>query len=177
MNSIQFELGKSFLFIKKLRLMGIAYPFSLLYSFLHCILMFEEVSVSVQEKINQEIKEAMKNKDKFRIGTLKYIKSLVQNNGLTKKPLPELDVIIGHHKKMSKMLEVYSGDALNNLEKEILIIEEFVPKPLSEEELSSLIDKHISLGNMGAIMKAVKSEITGFFDGSLVSSLIKSKLS
>lgn len=131
----------------------------------------------VQEKINQEIKDAMKSKDRFRLNTLKYIKSLLQNNAISEKPIPELDIIMSHHKKMSKTLELYRDQSLIDLQKEIAIIEEFIPKAMSPEELSSLIDKHISLGNMGEVMKAVKAEITGPFDGQLVSALIKSKLS
>ena len=131
----------------------------------------------VQEKINQEIKDAMKSKDRFRLNTLKYIKSLLQNNSISEKPIPELDIIMSHYKKMSKTLELYKGQSLLDLQKEITIIEEFIPKAMSMEELSNLIDKHLSLGNMGEVMKAVKAEITGPFDGQLVSSLIKSKLS
>jgi len=133
--------------------------------------------VLVQEKINQEIKDAMKSKDRFRLNTLKYIKSLLQNNAISEKPIPELDIIMSHHKKMSKTLELYKGQSLLDLQKEISIIEEFIPKAMSPEELSNLIDKHISLGNMGEVMKAVKAEVAGPFDGQLVSALIKSKLS
>ena len=130
----------------------------------------------VQEKVNQEIKIAMKSKDRFRLNALKYIKSLLQNNLITEKPISELEIVMSHHKKMSKTLDMYKDQALLNLEKEIAIIEEFIPKAMSEEEISALVDKHLSLGNMGQVMQAVKAEIIGPFDGKLVSSLVKSKL-
>lgn len=133
--------------------------------------------MSVLEKINEEIKNAMRSKDSFRLNALKYIKSLIQNNNIDKSTSSELDVVMGHHKKMVKATEMYKDKALEDLKKEISIIEEFLPKSLSEDEISQLVDKHISLGNMGAIMKALKEEITGPFDGKLVSALIKSKLS
>lgn len=133
--------------------------------------------MSVLEKINEEIKNAMRSKDSFRLNALKYIKSLLQNNSIDKSTTTELDVVMGHHKKMLKSTELYKDKALEDLKKEISIIEEFLPKALSENELSQLIDKHISLGNMGSIMKALKEEISGPFDGKLVSALIKSKLS
>jgi len=132
--------------------------------------------VSVQEKINQEIKAAMKSRDKFRLSSLKYIKSLLQNNSITSKPISELDIVMSHHKKMSKSLEHYKDQPLEDLKNELAIIEEFIPKAMSEEDISLLVDKHISLGNMGAVMQAVKAEIVGPFDGKLVSTLIKSKL-
>jgi len=145
--------------------------------YLHVNLL-EEISVSVQEKINQEIKSSMRNKDRFRLNSLKYIKSLLQENSLSNKSVSEVDVIMSHHKKMSKMLSVYKeGKALDDLKKELIIIKEFVPKSMGEDEIAALVDKHLSLGNMGAVMKAVKAEITGPFDGKLVSSLVKSKLS
>jgi len=133
--------------------------------------------VSVKERINEEIKSAMKSKDRFRINSLKYIKSLLQNNDINEKPSPELEVVMGHHKKMSKTLDLYKDQALEDLKKEIAIIEEFIPKAMSEEEISALVDKHLALGNMGAVMKAVKADIVGPFDGRLVSTLVKSKLS
>ena len=132
--------------------------------------------MSVQEKVNQEIKVAMKSKDRFRLNSLKYIKSLLQNNSITAKPVSDLEIVMGHHKKMSKTLDLYKDQALLDLKKEIIIIEEFIPKAMSEEEIGALVDKHASLGNMGAVMKAVKAEIVGPFDGKLVSSLVKSKL-
>jgi len=133
--------------------------------------------VSVKEKVNQEIKLAMKSKDRFRLNALKYIKSLLQNNDINKKPVPELEVVMSHHKKMSKTLDLYKDQSLLDLKKEIFIIEEFIPKAMSEEEISALVDKHLALGNMGAIMKAVKADIIGPFDGKVVSTLVKSKLS
>ena len=128
-------------------------------------------------KVNAEIKSAMKSRDKFRLQALKYIKSLLQNNSITPKPILELDVVMSHHKKMVKALDTYKDQALEDLKKEIVIIEEFIPKAMSEEEISALVDKHISLGNMGAVIKAVKADIMGPFDGKLVSTLVKSKLS
>ena len=133
--------------------------------------------MSIANKINDEIKTAMRNKDRFRLNSLKYMKSLLQNNAIDAKSIPELDVIMGHHKKMVKNLTVYKDQSLEDLKNEIVIIEEFLPKAMSDEELSFLIDKHISLGNMGAVMKAVKEEITGPFDGKKISGMIKEKLS
>jgi len=130
----------------------------------------------IQEKINQDIKIAMKKKDRFRLNALKYIKSIIQNDTFASKPIGELNVVLGLHKRMVKVLDSYKAQAWLDLKKEIKIIEEFIPKAMSEEDISILVDKHLSLGNMGAVIKAVKEEITGPFDGKLVSTLVKSKL-
>ena len=133
--------------------------------------------MSVLERINKEIIISMKSKDRFRLTSLKYIKSLLQNNSISEYPLPEEDIVMKHHKKMVKSTKQYKNQALEDLEKEIEIISEFIPKTKSKEELSEIVDRHISLGNMGAIMKALKEEVQGPFDGKLVSELVRSKLS
>ena len=133
--------------------------------------------MTIEEKISKEVIKAMKSKDSPRVNALKYIKSLLQTNATIAKPLPELDVVMLHHKKMTKMIDVYQNQLLEDLKQEINIIEEFIPKAMSLSEISSLIDKHLELKNMGAIMKAVKAEIVGPFDGKTVSRLVKSKLS
>lgn len=134
--------------------------------------------MSLSEKLKTEIITAMKAKNSSRLTALKYLKSLLQNNTLSGNPQPEESVIMGHHKKMSKSLDMYSDPkSIEDLKKELIIIEEFIPKPMSDEEIGSLVGKHVSLGNMGAIMKAVRPEITGPFDGKKLSGLIKAKLS
>ena len=133
--------------------------------------------MSIQENVNNEIKSAMRSKDRFRLTALKYIKSLIQNNSISTKPLADLDIVMAHHKKMTKALDLYKDQALEDLKKEINIIGEFLPKAMSEDDIKNLVDKHLSLGNFGSVMKAVKEEITGPFDGKLISSLVKSGLS
>jgi uncharacterized protein YqeY len=123
-------------------------------------------------KINEEIKSAMKARDKFRLNALKLIKSKLEHT-----KLPDVDAIIAHHKTLAKSQEFFVGEQLTTLEKELDIIKEFMPKMLSKEEYEVIVDKHMDKGNMGAIIKAVRAEVEGSFDGGLVSSLIKEKLS
>ena len=127
-------------------------------------------------KINEEIKSAMKARDKFRLDALKYIKSRIEDKNFRSPSKSDLDAIIEHHKTLAKSQEFFNGEDLVNLEKELNIIKEFMPKLLSQEEYEALVDKHLSLGNMGSIMKAVKEEVEGSFDGKLVSQLIKERL-
>ena len=131
----------------------------------------------ILEKINKEIIMAMKAKNGFRNTALKMIKCDLQNNVKEGTPRTELDVVGSYFKKLAKNLDLYKDEvALEKLNSELQIVKEFLPKELSTEELETLIDKHLSLNNFGQIMKAVKSEVDGVFDGKLVSALIKSKL-
>jgi len=128
-------------------------------------------------KIGKEIVAAMKEKNKFRLMALKMIKTELLNNQKEKKPRKDIEVVASYYKKLAKNLDIYKEEvALDNLKKELVIIKEFMPKELSREELESLIEKHLELGNFGQIMKAVKEEVAGVFDGKLVSEIIKGKL-
>lgn len=125
----------------------------------------------MKEKINEEIKNAMKAKDKFRLNVLKLLKSKLEHNN---KDITQ--IIKSHYKSLAKSQEFFKDEALVELEKELDIIKEFLPKELSKEEYSALVDKHLELGNMGAIIKAIKEEVGDSFNGGTVSSLIKEKL-
>lgn len=133
--------------------------------------------MSIQENVNSEIKSAMRSKDRFRLTALKYIKSLMQNNSISEKPLLDSDIVLAHHKKMTKALALYKDQALEDLKKEINIIGEFLPKAMSEDDIKNIVDKYLSLGDFGSVMKAVKAEVTGPFDGKLISTLVKTGLS
>ena len=135
-------------------------------------------------KIHEEVIKALKDKNTFRMGVLKLVKAELLNNKNEPKPRPEEEIIAGFYKKIAKNLEIpdiqaKSPEFYEKTQKELEIIKEFMPKSLTEEELKSIITKHLSLGNMGAIMKAVKDEIaaTGaLFDGKTVSSLVNQML-
>jgi len=133
--------------------------------------------VSISEKLKNEIISAMKAKEKFRLNALRYMKSLLQNNLISSNPFPEEKIIISYHKKMVKSLKLYTNTkAIEDQKKEIAIIEEFIPKSMSDGDILKLVEKHLALGNIGQVMKAVKEEITGPFDGKKVSGLIQAKL-
>jgi uncharacterized protein YqeY len=136
------------------------------------------------KKINDEIIKALKNKDSFRANTLKLVKAELQMNQKNSKPKPEQDVVTAFYKKLSKGLDIddietKQPEFVKNLKNELAIIAEFTPKELSEDEFKTIIQNHLSLGNMGAIIKAVKEDVAekgAMFDGKLVSSLIKQLL-
>ena len=136
------------------------------------------------EKINDEVIKALKAKETFRLNILKLIKAELLTNKKEAHPRPEDEVIAGFYKKIAKNLEIPDIKTKNSAFyettlKELEIIKEFMPKSLSEGDLKALITKHLSLGNMGAIMKAVKDEIaaTGaLFDGKMASALVNQLL-
>ncbi len=146
--------------------------------------------MTLSEKINEDLKEAMKNKDSFKLGVIRMIKGAMQ---LAKKnPREELtdDDVINVLSKQVKMrreaIEQFEKAGRNDLveqnKKEIEILSSYMPEELSMEELNKILDKVFdevkpsSPKDMGLVMKAVTPLVKGRADMSLVSKLIKERL-
>lgn len=142
------------------------------------------------ERINNDLKECMKNKDSFKLSVVRMIKGAMQ---LEKKdPRAELtdDEMI---KVISKQIKM-RNDAINEFkkadrqdlisqnEKEIEILNSYLPPKLSDDEVNKILDEAFSLVNptsskdMGKIMKEVSSKVAGRADMSVVSTLIRDRL-
>ena len=133
------------------------------------------------EQLNNDIKEAMKSKEKEKLQALRYMKSMLMENSTSKKPTADLDVIVRHHKKTKEAIESYPDGhpmkeaALN----EIKVIEFYLPKQLSEADVIQIISdikSKLEKPNMGAIMKELTPQIKGQFDGKKASELVKKAL-
>lgn len=143
------------------------------------------------ERINNDLKDSMKNKDSFKLGVIRMIKGAMQ---LEKKdPRAELtdeEVI----KVISKQIKMRNDaiaefekanrqDLISQNEKEIEILNSYLPPRLSDEEINKILDdafllvNPISSKDMGRIMKEVSSKVAGRADMSVVSTLIKERLS
>ncbi len=145
----------------------------------------------LSEKINNDLKEAMKNKDSFKLGVIRMIKGAMQlEKPNPREELTDNDVIkvISKQIKMRKeSIKEFEKAGRNDLveqnEKEIEILNAYMPKQLSEEELNAVIDKVFdevkptSMKDMGIIMKTVTPLVQGKADMSEVSRIIKEKLS
>lgn len=133
------------------------------------------------DQIANEIKTAMKEKQKERLDALRYLKSMLMENKVSKKPKPEMDVVISHFKKLKEAFEAYpeGSDQRAKLEKEMAVVEAFMPKQLSEPEVVELIKNIVSSqenANMGSVMKELFPQIKGKFDGKLANQLVRNVL-
>ena len=146
--------------------------------------------MTLSEKINEDLKEAMKNKDSFKLGVIRMVKGAMQ---LAKKsPREELtdDDVISVLSKQIKMrreaIEQFESagrmDLVEQNKKEIEILSSYMPEELSMEELNQILDKVFdevkptSQKDMGLVMKTVTPLVKGRADMSLVSKLIKERL-
>lgn len=147
--------------------------------------------MNLSERINNDLKEAMKNKDTFKLSVIRMVKGAMQ---LAKKnPREELtdDDIIDVLSKQIKMrkeaiVQFEEGgreDLVEQNKKEIEILSSYMPEEMSEEELNKTIDKVFeevkpsSQKDMGLVMKSITPLVKGRVDMSLVSKLIKERLS
>jgi uncharacterized protein len=146
--------------------------------------------VSLIGRIEDELAEAMRARDGVRRDALRLILS---NLRAAEKELQrelhdeeELQVLQREKKKRIEAAEAYrSGGNEERAEledQELAVIEEFMPEPLSEEELETIIDDAIaecgatSLRDLGRVMADVMPQVAGRADGGHVSQLVREKL-
>lgn len=132
-------------------------------------------------KVSQGIIASMKAKDKIRLNALRYLKKLLIENQTSKKPIAEIDVLIGHAKKLKDSIELYpaGSEQQKNIQEELQVFDEFLPKALTKEEVQNIITQIINdldAPNMGQIMKELSPQIKGRFDGKLASQMVKDAL-
>lgn len=146
--------------------------------------------MNLLEKINSQIKEAMKGGDSFKVGTLRMVVSAIKNREIEKRakssePLTEeemMEVLRREVKKRRESIEIYAtagrGDLKEKEELELKVIQSYLPAELSQEEIEKIITEAMEGGEkeMGKIMKAVKERTGGRADGRLISEIIKKKL-
>lgn len=147
--------------------------------------------MSLAERITEDVKIAMKNQDKEKLNVIRMVKSAIQLAKIeAKHDLSDEEVIdvISKQIKMRKdsIVEFEKAsrtDLAENYRKEIEILKEYMPEPLSIEKVKEIIDdafdkiKPISPKQMGLIMKEVTPQVRGKFDMGEVSKIIKEKLS
>ncbi|MEA5469580.1 GatB/YqeY domain-containing protein [Spirulina sp. 06S082] len=150
--------------------------------------------MSLKDRLTENIKTAMKAKDKIRLETIRSIKKAVMEKEISLRPegqdtlteAQELDILAQQAKQRRDSIEQYSNAGRDDLAdreaQELVIIEEYLPQQLSEEELSQLIDEIITkVGaklpkNMGKVMGMAMKQLKGKADGKQVQAMVKAKL-
>src|SRR5262249_19886178 len=148
------------------------------------------LGVSLIEEIDDEVKDAMRAGDAERRDTLRLILNSLKNSEKElQRPLSEeeeLQVLQRERKKRVEAAEAFrAGDREEQAdaeERELEILEEFMPEPLSEDEIDEIVDDVIaevgasSMADLGRGMADVMPQIAGRADGSQVSQIVREKL-
>ncbi|MGD0914960.1 MAG: GatB/YqeY domain-containing protein [Thermodesulfobacteriota bacterium] len=147
--------------------------------------------MSLEEKLVQEMKQAMKSNEKLRLSTIRMIRSAVKNKEIEQRgELTDegiIKVIQGLVRKAEESVEQFRAggraDLVEKEEKEIEILRSFLPQPISREEILRIIDQSIeetqasSSKDLGKVMKSVIPKLGGKADGKLINQLVKERLS
>jgi uncharacterized protein len=146
--------------------------------------------MSLIDRMQADLKQAMLDKDTERRDALRLIlASLRSAEKELQRPLSddeELQVLQRERKRRIEAAEAFrDGDRPEQAEKEereLDVLQEFMPEPLSEEELEEIVDDVIaevgatSLRQLGRVMADVMPQVAGRADGSTVSQLVREKL-
>jgi uncharacterized protein len=146
--------------------------------------------VTLIARIEDELKDAMRARDRERADTLRL--TLTSLRGAEKdlqRPLSEMEelqVLQRERKRRAEAAEAFRDAGREQQaaaeERELAVIEEFMPAPVDEEELERIVDDAIaetgatSLRDLGRVMADVMPQVAGRADGSAVSRLVREKL-
>ncbi len=147
--------------------------------------------MSLEERLVEEMKQAMKANDKLRLSTIRMIRSSLKNKEIElRKKLEDEDVVkviqVMVRKGEESVEQFQAGRRMDLVEKEtkeIEILRSFLPQPLSQEEILKIVDETIqetqasSLKDIGKVMKSVMPKMGGKADGKLINQLVKERLS
>jgi uncharacterized protein YqeY len=148
--------------------------------------------MKIEEKINESIKDSMKEKNSLRLDSLRAIKSaiLIEKTKSRSKDQIEDSVVLKILQKMVKQRNDSAKIYLEQNRKELAevevsqadIISEFLPIQLSKSELSEIIDKVVeevgaeSMKDMGKVISKVNEKVSGQAEGRVIAEIIKNKL-
>jgi uncharacterized protein len=147
--------------------------------------------MSLQDKIQADIAEAMRSKDTLKLGVLRMMKAAVMNKKVEKmKELDEPEVLTVFNtlvKQRKDSIEQFRKGGREELaqkeESEIKVIESYLPAAASDDDIRRAIEEAIletnatSIKDMGKVMKATQARLSGkTADGARVSQMVKEKL-
>lgn len=146
--------------------------------------------MQLQERLNAELKEAMKSRDVLRLSTIRMVLSSVKNRAIElRRDLSDqeiTDTIVTLCKQRRESIRLFKEAGRQELvdkeEAELALLMGYLPQQLTREELESLVEKVItetsatSGKDMGKVMKALQPLVSGRADGKVVSEVVKEKL-
>lgn len=147
----------------------------------------------LRDDINNDLKEAMKAKNERAVSTLRMVNSTLKNADIeartTGKPLGDaevLSILQKMVKQRQESVELYKkggrDDLVKQEQEEIVIIQNYMPQPMSEAEMTAAIDAAVaetgaaSMKDMGKVIGVLRSKYAGQMDFGKASALVKAKL-
>ncbi|USB34449.1 GatB/YqeY domain-containing protein [Paenibacillus sp. YPG26] len=146
--------------------------------------------MNLSERLNEDMKQAMRSKDKFKLSTIRMVRATIKNLEIDlKRTLDDnevLDILSREIKQRKDALQEFQkagrDDLAAPLAEEIKIIAEYLPEQLSEEEIKVIVQQTIqetgasSKADIGKVMSALMPKVKGLADGKLVNQAVQQLL-
>lgn len=145
--------------------------------------------MDLKDRVAEDLKTAMKAQNKLRMSVLRMMLAdikIADTSGKPKDQIDYADVVRGYCKKLYKTREEYERlnlpEKVKELNGEIAIVEEYLPKQLSEDEIRKIVKETVETNKftakeMGLAMKQIMSKCGSVVDGKKVQMILKEMLS
>jgi uncharacterized protein YqeY len=147
--------------------------------------------MDLSEIINTDLKVAMKSGDSIKLNTIRSIRTKIielskRGTGSSITQEDELKILLSEAKKRKEAIEMYRKagrtDLVDQEQRELEIINEYLPKQMSREEAGDIVKKIIrevgalTVKDLGKVMPVAMKELKGKIDGKIVQELVKQQL-
>jgi uncharacterized protein YqeY len=149
--------------------------------------------MGLKEQISDDLKSAMKSGDRIRLETLRTLRAALMEKEIEKRgsgkpmaPEDEITVLMSSAKKRRESMEQFEKGGRPELVeqegKELAIIQEYLPKQMSSEEIMQVIEHAVTVvgaseqSDFGKVMSFVMKDLKGKADGKLIQDLVKRRL-
>lgn len=147
--------------------------------------------MGLAERLDADLKQAMRDKDKIRLSTIRLIRTAIKNAEIDQKRTLTDEDIMGvlnrELKQRRDSLQAFEDaartDLVDQVKQEIAVLQDYLPAQLSEEEIRTIVvDTIAEVGasakkDMGKVMGALMPKLQGRADGKLVNQLVQQHLS
>lgn len=139
------------------------------------------------DRLAEDMKVAMKNKDKVRLSTIRMVRTAIKNMEIDKKQaLSDEDVLALFNRELKQRrdsLQAFEqagrADLIEGVKEEIHVLEEYLPEQLNDEDLQTIIQEVIaelgatSKADMGKVMGSVLPKVQGRADGKRINAIVQ----
>ncbi|HEU4963154.1 MAG TPA: GatB/YqeY domain-containing protein [Bacilli bacterium] len=146
--------------------------------------------MSLTERLENDMKQAMKSKDKVRLSVIRMVRTAIKNAEIDQKiTLSDDDVMAVLNREMKQRrdsLQAFESagrqDLIEDVNKEIAVLMDYLPQQLSEDELRAIVQEVVATtgatgkADMGKVMGALMPKVKGRADGKLVNQIVQQAL-
>lgn len=146
--------------------------------------------MSLFEQLTEDMKNAMKSGDKERLSTIRLLRGSIKSEAIDKREDltegEEIAVLSSAAKRRKESIQAYKDGGRDDLvqkeERELLVIQSYLPKPLTPVEVEKIVDAAIeqtgakTIHDLGKVMPVVMQQVMGRADGKTINTIVRNRL-